>query len=108
MAPQWDEEQKLEEIMERRRVEGSSLQLDATQRVLELVENEHMLQSKRMISHTVKKRIPGWSIEQMKEKTNAAVVEGNVPVLGNFGDKNERRSHGKVQGRRWKERGLQR
>ena len=36
MAALWEEEQKLKEIMERRRMEGSSLQLDAMQRVQEL------------------------------------------------------------------------
>ena len=38
----WEEEQKLKEIMERRRMEGSSLQLDAMQRVQELVVSERM------------------------------------------------------------------
>ena len=36
MAAQWVEEQKKEEIMERRRMEGSSLQLDAMAKVHEL------------------------------------------------------------------------
>ena len=31
MAAQWNEEQKLEEILERRRMEGSSLQLEVMQ-----------------------------------------------------------------------------
>ena len=41
---------KVEEIIERRRMEGSSLQLDATQRVPELTVNERMLQGKRVKS----------------------------------------------------------
>ena len=111
MAALWEEEQKLKEIMERRRMEGSSLQLDAMQRVQELVVNERMLQGKRVKSLKEKQKIPRWSIEKMKEKTNAAVVEddeerrtGEVwarakwTCAGNFGEENGRRSHGQVQG----------
>ena len=47
MAEQWEEEQTLEEIMERIRMAGSSFQLDAMQRVPKFVVNEHMLQGKR-------------------------------------------------------------
>ena len=36
MAEQLEEEQQLEEIVERRRMEGSSLKLDVMQKVLEL------------------------------------------------------------------------
>ena len=60
MAALWEEEQKLKEIMERRRMEGSSLQLDAMQRVQELVLNERMLQGKRVKSLKEKKKIPRW------------------------------------------------
>ena len=35
MAAQWEEEQQLEGTVERRRIEGSSLQLDVMQKVLE-------------------------------------------------------------------------
>ena len=34
MAEQWEEEQQMEGIVERRRIEGSSLKLDAMQKVL--------------------------------------------------------------------------
>ena len=68
MAALWEEEQKLKEIMERRRMEGSSLQLDAMQRVQELVVSERMLQGQRVKSLKEKKKIPRWSIEKMKEK----------------------------------------
>ena len=40
MAEQWEGEQHLEEIVERRKMEGNSLKLDAMQKVLELVMNE--------------------------------------------------------------------
>ena len=33
MAEQWEEEQHLEDIVERRRIEGSSLELDVIQKV---------------------------------------------------------------------------
>ena len=60
MAALWEEEQKLKEIMERRRMEGSSLQLDAMQRVQELLLNERMLQGERVKSLKEKKKIPRW------------------------------------------------
>ena len=75
MAAQWEEEQTLEEIMERRRMEGSSLNLDTMQKVLEFVVNERMSQGKRVKSLKVKRKVPGWSIEELKKKPNAAVVE---------------------------------
>ena len=42
MAEQWEKKQQLEEIVERRRMEGSSLKLDVMQKVPELVVNERM------------------------------------------------------------------
>ena len=46
MAARWDEEQKLEEILERRRMEGSSLKVEVMQKVAELVVHERMSQGK--------------------------------------------------------------
>ena len=46
MAAQWDEEQKLEEILEQRRMEGNSLQLEVMQKALEVVVHERMSQGK--------------------------------------------------------------
>ena len=48
MAEQWEEEQQLEGIVERRRIEGSSLKLDDMHKVLELVVNERMSHGKRV------------------------------------------------------------
>ena len=59
MAEQWEEEQHVEEIVERRRMEGSSLKLDAMQKVPELVVNERMSQGERVKNP----KVPGWSIE---------------------------------------------
>ena len=42
MAAQWDEEQKLEEILEQRGMEGSLLQFEVMRRVPELVVLERM------------------------------------------------------------------
>ena len=75
MAAQWDAEQKLEEILERRRMEGSSLQLDVMQKVEELVLHERMSQSKGLKGLKGNKKVPGWSTEGMKEKPNIAVEE---------------------------------
>ena len=49
MAEQWEEEQHMEETVERRRrMEGSSLKLDVVPTVPELVVNERMSQGKRV------------------------------------------------------------
>ena len=61
MAEQWEEEQHLEDIVERRRMEGSSLKLDVIQKVPELVVNERMSQGERVKNQSVKKKVPGWS-----------------------------------------------
>ena len=42
MEEQRDEDEKLEEILERRRVDGGSLQAEVMQKVLELVVHERM------------------------------------------------------------------
>ena len=67
MAAQWDVEQKLEEILERRRMEGSSLLLEVMQKVPELVVHDRMSQGKRVKGRKGKKKVPGWSIEEMKK-----------------------------------------
>ena len=58
MAEQWEEEQKLEAIVERRRTEGSFSSLDAMQKVPELVVSERMSQGQRVKSPKEKKKIP--------------------------------------------------
>ena len=74
---QWEEEQLLEETVERSRMEGNSLKLDVLQqKVPELVVNERMQQDRR-VKKTPKKRrqLPGRSTEEMKERPNVAVEE---------------------------------
>ena len=75
MAAQWDEEQELDEIVERRRMEGSSLKLEVMQKVLELVVHERMSQGKGVKGRKEKKKVPGWFMEEMKAKTNVPLVE---------------------------------
>ena len=62
MAEQCEEEQHLEEIVERRRMEGSSLKLDVIQKVLELVVNERVSQGERVENPREKKKVTGWTI----------------------------------------------
>ena len=64
MAAQWAKEQNLEEILEGRRIDGSSLQLEAMQDALELVVRERMSQSKGVKGRKEKKRVPRWSAEE--------------------------------------------
>ena len=73
MAAQWDDEQQLEEILERRWMEGSSLQLEVMQKVPEQVVHESMSQGKGVKDVKEKKKVPVWSTEEMREKLNIAV-----------------------------------
>ena len=73
MAAQWDEEQKWEEILEQRRMEGNSLQLEVMRKVPELVVKERMSQGLGVDSFKEKKKVSGWSMEEVKEKQNIAV-----------------------------------
>ena len=90
IAAQWDEEQKLEEILERKRMEGSSLQLEVMRKVPELVVHECMSQDKGVKGFKEKKKVPGWSIEEMKEKPNIAVEEDAEEMRKWRGFKSER------------------
>ena len=75
MTEQLEEEQDLDDLIERRRMEGSSLKLDVVQKNPELVVNERMSQGERVNDPKEKKKVPGWSIEEMKERPNIAVEE---------------------------------
>ena len=75
MAEQWEEEQQLEDMVERRRMEGSSLKSDLIQKVSELVVNERMSQGERLKNPKVNKKVSEWSIQEMKERTNFAEEE---------------------------------
>ena len=71
MAAQWEEEQKLEEIVERKRIEGNSLKLEVMQKVPELVVQERMSQGK--------------GVESQREKESTRMVyrrdEGKTQML---------------------------
>ena len=56
MVGQWDEEHKLEEISERRRMEGNSLQLEVMQKVPELAVHERMTKGNEVRGTKGKKR----------------------------------------------------
>ena len=64
-----------EEILERRRMEGSSLKLEVMQMVRELVVHERVTQGKGVKGFKEKKKVIGWSTEEMKNKPNIAVEE---------------------------------
>ena len=57
MEVQCAEDEKLEEIQERRRREGSSLKADVMQRVPELVEHEQMYQGKKSEKQKKRRRL---------------------------------------------------
>ena len=80
MAAQWDEEQTLEEILERRRVEGRKVQLEAMQNAPELFVHERMSQGIDVKGIKEKKKVLEWSMEEMKETLGIAVEEDTEEV----------------------------
>ena len=63
MAEQWEEKQHLDDLIERRRME-------VMQKVPDLVVNKRMSQGEKGKDTKEKKKVPGWSIEEMKERPN--------------------------------------
>ena len=63
----------MDDLIERRRIEGSSLKLDVMQKVPELVGNKRTSQGEKEKDTKEKKKVPGWSTEEMKERPNIAV-----------------------------------
>ena len=61
MEMQWNEDEKLEEMLERRRV-----QAEVMQKVPELVAHERISQGEK--SGEEQKKVKGWSTEEMKNK----------------------------------------
>ena len=61
--------------MERRRMNGNSLQLEVMQKAPESVVHERMSHGEEARGTKEKKEVTGWSSEEMKEKTNIAVEE---------------------------------
>ena len=80
MAARWDEEQKLGEILEGRRMEGSPVQFEVMQNVPELLVHERMSQGIGVKGIKEKKKVSGWSMEEMKEKLSIAVEEESEEV----------------------------
>ena len=67
MAAEWDEKQQLEDILERRRMEGSSEQLEVMQHVPELFVHERLSQGTGVKGIKEKKKLLGCSVEEMKK-----------------------------------------
>ena len=76
MAAQWQEEQKMEDILGRRRMEGSPVQFEAVQNMPEFFVRERMSQGTTGVKGIKeKKKVSGWSAEEMKEKLSVAGKE---------------------------------
>ena len=56
-------------------MEGSFLKLDVMQRIPGLVVTERMSQGDKVKTPKEKKKVPGWSIEEMKGRADIAVKE---------------------------------
>ena len=70
MVAQWEEDPKFEDILERGRMEGSSVQLEVMPKVPEIVVHERVPQGKGVKGLKEKKKVSGWSMEEMREKAN--------------------------------------
>ena len=81
MEVQWDDDEKLEEILERRRMEGSSLQAEGMQKILELVVHERMFQDKKG-ERVRRTEVKGWSTEEMKNKPSSFWEEETEEMIG--------------------------
>ena len=61
-------------------MEGSTSKLDFMQKVLGLVVNKRMSQGKKEKDAKEKKKVPGWSIEEMNERPNIAMKEDTEEI----------------------------
>ena len=75
MEVQWTEDEKLEESLERRSMEGSSLQAEVMQNVPELVVHKRMSQGFEVKCTKEKKKVKGRSAGEMKDKANSLLEE---------------------------------
>ena len=66
---------ELEETLEQRRMEGSSLQVDDMQKVPIFVVHERMSQGEKAKCTKEKKKVKGWPTEEMKNKANILLEE---------------------------------
>ena len=64
----WVEDEKLQDIFKRQRAEGGCLQAEVLQKVLGLVVHERMSQGEKAKGIEEKKKVKGWSTEDMKNK----------------------------------------
>ena len=65
MEVQWTEDERVENILERRRMEGGSLQAEVVQKVPELVVHERMLQGEKAGGTRERMKVQGCSTEEM-------------------------------------------
>ena len=71
-------------------MERSSLQLEVMRKVPELVVHERMSQGKGVKGRKEKKKVPGQSVEEMKEIPNVAVEEDTEEMRnGEFSSQND-------------------
>ena len=94
----WAMDEKLERSLERRRMEGSSLQADVMQKVPELSVHERMSQGEEVREMKDK---PNSSLEEDAEEMRTSRLEprGDRSMLEKVGQKNVGGSSGHVQGR---------
>ena len=75
MQVQWMEDEKLEESLERRRMEGNSSKADVMQKISELVVHERLSQGEKARGTKEEKKVKGWSTEEMKDKPSSSWEE---------------------------------
>ena len=76
MEMQWAEKEKLATSFEQKWMEGFSLKTEAIQKVHELMVHERVCQVIDVKGTKEKKKVKGWSTEEMNNHESSYVVEG--------------------------------
>ena len=92
--------------MERRRMERSSLQAEVMQKVPELVVHERMSQGKKARGIEEKKKVKGWSTEEIKDKPISSLEEDTREMIEWRSTSQEKRwiNVGRSWRRKWRKR----
>ena len=81
MEVQWAEDEKFEETWDQRSMAGSTKQAEVMPKVPELVVHDRMSQGEEMRGTKAKKKVIGWSAEEMRDKPNSPLKEDTGEMM---------------------------
>ena len=79
---QWRQDEEMEKIVQQKKVNGGAWQVEALQKVPELIAQNRMSQSQKIQGSEGKKNLRGWSMEEMKDKPSSSLVEDTEEMIG--------------------------